>query len=58
MEYLFYYIPPAPNKILSEYEQGKVNFNDNTTFFCSKKNLTRHIQWQHTGTINLNYLNY
>ena len=29
----FYYIPPAPNKILGQSQQVKVNFIDNTTFF-------------------------
>ena len=37
MEYLFYYMPSAPNKILGECYQGKVNFSDKTTFFFSKK---------------------
>ena len=37
MEYMFYYMPSAPNKILGECYQGKVNFSDKTTFFFSKK---------------------
>ena len=41
MEYLFYYIPPAPNRILGECWQDKVNFSGNATDFfftkCSTK---------------------
>lgn len=56
MEYLLYYIPPAPNKIkVGECYQCTANFSDNTTtFIFQKKNLLLHIQQQHAGTIVLN----
>ena len=40
MEYLYYYVLPARNKILDECYQGKINFSDNSTFFYFKKSLT------------------
>ena len=37
-------MPSAPNKILGECYQGKVNFSDKTNFFFSKKKEKKKIQ--------------
>ena len=35
MEYLFYYMPPTPNKIWEDKDlQNTGNFGDNTSLFC------------------------
>ena len=40
MEYLFYYVPPTPNKIWQDKgQQNTANFGQNLSFF--RKNVTR-----------------
>ena len=41
MEYLFYYMPPTPNKIWEEKdEQNTENFGQSTSFFFCKEIFT------------------